>query len=327
MTSPGERVRLRVASLNVFSGRTARGLPAGPEALADAVRLLDVDVLACQEVDCRQPRSGGVDQTLEMVKAMGAPYARFAPTVLGTPGEPGWTAATGEPVPTGADPVSPDVHSFGAYGFEPLPETTDAFIERPGPAYGVSLVSRWKVEEWYELRLTSARGRFPLMIPGRPPRVIWLRDEPRVALAARLAMGVTVVCTHLSFVPGVNLRQLRQVRRWLEGLALPGPVVVMGDMNLPPLPVRRATGWTPLVTAATFPGWRPGVQLDHVLGVDLPPGTTARGELTEELPVGDHRAVRVFLDLPGGTFALLPILCPRGRPLPDRSRDLGVQGQ
>ncbi len=280
MTSPGERVRLRVASLNVFSGRTARGLAAGPEALADAVRLLDVDVLACQEVDRRQPRSGLVDQPSEMAKAMDAPYARFAPTVLGTPGEPGWTAATGEPAETAA--------------------------------YGVSLVSRWKVEEWYELRLTPARGRFPLLIPGRPPRMIWLRDEPRVALAARLEMGVTVVCTHLSFVPGVNLRQLRQVRRWLEGLALPGPVVVMGDLNLPPLPVRRATGWTSLVTAATFPGWRPGVQLDHVLGVGLPPGTTARGELTEELPVGDHRAVRVFLDLPGGGFGPIVNALPEG---------------
>jgi endonuclease/exonuclease/phosphatase family metal-dependent hydrolase len=280
--------------------------------LADAVRLLDVDVLACQEVDYRQPRSGGVDQTLEIVKAMGAPYARFAPTVLGTPGEPGWTAATGEPAETEAVSISPDVHSFGAYGFEPLPETTDAFMERPGPAYGVTLVSRRKVEEWYELRLPPARGRFPLVIPGRPPRMIWLRDEPRVALAARLAMGVTVVCTHLSFVPGVNLRQLRQVRRWLEGLALPGPVVVMGDMNLPPLPVRRATGWTPLVTAATFPGWRPGVQLDHVLGVGLLPGTMARGELAEELPVGDHRAVRVFLDLPGENFAPIADALPEG---------------
>ncbi len=86
----------------------------------------------------------------------------------------------------------------------------------------------------------------------------------------------------------------------------------MGDLNLPPLPVRRATGWTPLVTAATFPGWRPGVQLDHVLGVGLPPGTTARGELTEELPVGDHRAVRVFLDLPGGGFGPIVNALPEG---------------
>jgi endonuclease/exonuclease/phosphatase family metal-dependent hydrolase len=88
--------------------------------------------------------------------------------------------------------------------------------------------------------------------------------------------------------------------------------VVMGDMNLPPLPVRRATGWTPLVTAATFPGWRPGVQLDHVLGIGLPPGAKARGELAEELPVGDHRAVRVFLDLPNGTFHPISGALPEG---------------
>ncbi|MBT0768004.1 endonuclease/exonuclease/phosphatase family protein [Kineosporia sp. J2-2] len=274
MTSPGEffprmhdeSARLRVASLNLFSGRTSRGLPAGPEALAEAVGRLDADVLGIQEVDRDQPRSGGTDQTSVAAQALGAGWKRFEPTVLGTPGEPGWTPATG--------------------------------TSSVGPAYGIGLVSRVPVLEWHRLRLPPAGGRYPLVSPGRPPRLIWLRDEPRVALAAVLDRGVTVVCTHLSFVPGVNLRQLRQVRRWLEGLGVPRPVLVLGDLNLPLLPVRRSTGWTPLVSRPTFPARRPGVQLDHVLAIGLPPGSRVSGETDEGLPVGDHCGVRVVLELP-----------------------------
>ncbi|WP_370882654.1 endonuclease/exonuclease/phosphatase family protein [Kineosporia succinea] len=257
---------MRVASLNVFSGRTASGTFASSSSLSSAAAALDVDVLGCQEVDRGQPRSSGVDQTALLAAGLGASWSRFEPTVSGTPGE------TWVPFPaSGAD----------------------------GPAYGICLVSRVPVVSWHTLRLDPSPGRFPMPVPGRPPRMIWLKDEPRVALAAVLATGVTVVCTHLSFVPGVNLRQLRRIRTWLSSLEVPRPVVVLGDLNLPALPVRRATGWTPLVSTPTFPGWRPGVQLDHVLGVGLAPGTSARGEGVADLPVGDHRAVRVVLDLPG----------------------------
>ncbi|WP_285616239.1 endonuclease/exonuclease/phosphatase family protein [Kineosporia sp. NBRC 101677] len=301
MTSPGESARLRLGSLNLFSGRSSRGVMAGPQALAEAVRTLDVDVLAGQEVDSGQPRSGGANQAAQIAQAMNAPYARFAATVLGTPGEPGWTGVT-ENVLTdvGAPPgreVSPHVGGdvSGSQATDVRRSDSSA-----GPAYGVCLVSRIEVERWHELRLPPSRGRFPLVVPGRPARMMWLRDEPRVALAAQLATGVTVVCTHLSFVPGVNVRQLRQIRRWLEGLQLPAPgrpVIVMGDLNMPPMPARRATGWHPLVSGPTFPALRPGVQLDHVLGAGLPPGVSASGELVPDLPVGDHRAVRVALDL------------------------------
>ncbi|GAB3238102.1 endonuclease/exonuclease/phosphatase family protein [Kineosporia babensis] len=277
MTSPGEGSPLKVASLNLSSGRSSRGTDAGPQALAEAVRTLDVDVLACQEVDFAQPRSGLVDQTAEIARAMQTPYARFAPTVLGTPGEPGW------------EPALPAEGSHPVPNSEYVPFSTDAL-----PRYGVCLVSRLEVKQWHELRLAPSPGRFPMPVPGR---MIWLRDEPRVALAAVLTNGVSVVCTHLSFVPGVNLRQLRRIRRWLNKLRLPGPVLMLGDLNMPPLPVQQATGWTPLVSGATFPALRPGVQLDHVLGVGLPPGISARGELVSDLPVGDHRAVRVHLDL------------------------------
>ena len=53
--------------------------------------------------------------------------------------------------------------------------------------------------------------------------MILLRDEPRVLLAAILDTpygDVTVAATHLSFVPGWNVRQLRSSVRALR--TLPG---------------------------------------------------------------------------------------------------------
>ena len=55
------------------------------------------------------------------------------------------------------------------------------------------------------LRMGAGPGRFPVAVPGRPPRVLLLREEPRAAVAAVLAEPrLTVACTHLSYVPGVQ---------------------------------------------------------------------------------------------------------------------------
>jgi endonuclease/exonuclease/phosphatase family metal-dependent hydrolase len=148
------------------------------------------------------------------------------------------------------------------------------------------------------LRLEAARGRYPIAVPTRPPRVLWLRDEPRVVVAAVLEKPrLTVAGTHLSFVPFVNARQLRRVARWLE--ALPAPRLLLGDLNQTARLARRASGWSPLVTVATFPAPAPRLQLDHVLAHGLPAGTRAEGRAAE-LPVSDHRAVVVDLELPVG---------------------------
>jgi endonuclease/exonuclease/phosphatase family metal-dependent hydrolase len=251
---------VRLATFNVFSGRAPGGGPAAPGALADAVRHLDADVLALQEVDRGQPRSGGTDQAAVAAGAMGAEWVRFEPSLFGTPG--------GSWVPAGAA----------------------ALDDAARPAFGVALLSRIPVRAWHRLDLVPARGRYPMPLPARPPRVLWLRDEPRVVVAAELD-GLTVACTHLSFVPTASVRQLLAVRRWLA--ALPGPQVLLGDLNLPAGPVRRLTRWTPLASGPTFPAGGPRVQLDHALGS---PGVAALGSRTERLALSDHRALVV--DLP-----------------------------
>jgi endonuclease/exonuclease/phosphatase family metal-dependent hydrolase len=126
-----------------------------------------------------------------------------------------------------------------------------------------------------------------------------LRDEPRGVVAAVLEEPrLTVACTHLSFVPFAKAGQLRRVARWLE--TLPGPRLLLGDLNQGLRASRRRTGagWSALVAAPTYPAPAPKLQLDHVLAHDLPPGARSTGR-THELAVSDHRAVTVELTLPG----------------------------
>ncbi len=259
-----DRSVLRVGTLNLASGRGPSGTVLAADRIAAALAGLDVDVLAVQETDAGQPRSGGTDQPALVADALGAADWRAAATVAGTP----------SPVRSWA-PVDPLLLRGPG---EPV----------PGPVYGVALVSRRPVLEWSVLPLGGGRGRLPVRAPdprsGRP-RWWWIPDEPRVAVAARLD-GVTVVCTHLSFAPPTALRQLRALRRWAA--ELPGPVVLAGDLNLPGgLPARLLRG-VPLVREATFPAAAPRVQLDHLVALGAEPaGPGSAGALA----VGDHRAL------------------------------------
>jgi endonuclease/exonuclease/phosphatase family metal-dependent hydrolase len=164
------------------------------------------------------------------------------------------------------------------------------------PSYGIALLSRLPVRSWRVLRLGSARGRYPILVPTSPPRVIWVHDEPRAAVVAVLDQpALTVAATHLSFVPGMNVLQLRRLRAALA--QLPAPRLLVGDLNLPGGLPSRVLGWRPLVTGPTFPSPAPRLQIDHVLADGLPDGAAAPGEIVH-LPLSDHRAVAVDLDLP-----------------------------
>jgi endonuclease/exonuclease/phosphatase family metal-dependent hydrolase len=104
----------------------------------------------------------------------------------------------------------------------------------------------------------------------------------------------TVVATHLSFVPGFNVRQLRAIVRGLG--ALPRPAFLLGDLNLPGGLPARASGWTSLVAARTYPSFGPRVQLDHVLsdGFDR---AQVHSEHVWTLPVSDHCAIGVDVEV------------------------------
>src|SRR5829696_6357719 len=79
---------MRLASFNLLHGMAVTDGRVDPQRVCAAVAALDADVLALQEVDRDQPRSGGLDLTALAADALGArpEDSRFAPTLLGTPG-------------------------------------------------------------------------------------------------------------------------------------------------------------------------------------------------------------------------------------------------
>jgi endonuclease/exonuclease/phosphatase (EEP) superfamily protein YafD len=100
-----------------------------------------------------------------------------------------------------------------------------------------------------------------------------------------------VANTHLSFVPGWNRHQLRRIAADLR--ALPGPHLLVGDLNLTATAAQRWSGLRTVAAAPTYPAHRPRRQLDHILTDD--PGLTARQRETPSMPISDHRPLVVDL--------------------------------
>ncbi len=264
---------LRVATFNICSGRID-GVPGQPAQLEAAIAELGADVVAVQEVDRGQERSGGRNQAQDAAAGLGPDaHWRFAATLTGTPG----------------------------FEWEPVADPDSA--SETAPTYGIALLSRYPVLHWEHLTLAPAPVRSPLVLPnpaggsGAPgrPGVVLLRDEPRVALAAVIDAPVgpiTVVATHLSFTPGWNLRQLRQIRTWMraeqQAHRFPRALVLAGDLNLPGRVPALATGLQRGVIAPTFPAARPRIQLDHLLPS---PAVQLQGGRAVRLPISDHCAL------------------------------------
>lgn len=251
---------MRVATFNILNGRVPTDQHVDPAGLAAAVARLDADILALQEVDQNQHRSGFCDLTSVAAEAMGAAHHRFVAAIHGSPGAT-WVAATGEGEPDAA-------------------------------AYGIALLSRYPVKGWQVIRLEPVPVPVPMRFKGRL-RPYLVRDEPRAAVVATIdaPMGeVTVLGTHLSFIPWWNVRQLRTLMRAARESR--GPVVLMGDLNMGAERAARATGLRPAASHPTFPVEAPREQIDHIL-VGGPLRIGASG--SPALRISDHRALWVDL--------------------------------
>ncbi|MFE4601544.1 endonuclease/exonuclease/phosphatase family protein [Kitasatospora indigofera] len=309
MTGPA---LLRLATFNVQHGRRIpdEGRPsatadtatasdsatdvAAVQPLVDAVASLDADVVALQELDRLQERSGRIDQARAIAEATGAADWRYA-SAFHARSVPGRRWVT--------DRSEPGLRVYGPQG-----TGHDGTV----PSHGIALLSRLPVLDWRARRFAAPPVALPLRVAGRAGLTV-IRDHPRAALAAVLEGRrgpFTAVALHLSFVPGVNVRQLLAVHGWIADL--PRPHVLLGDFNLfgaipaatlgaagllSPSRLRQdRSGWRGLARARTFPAHRPLLQLDHILATGLGAHRPESGR-APRMPVSDHRPLTVELPL------------------------------
>lgn len=241
------------------------------ERLAQRAAQLDVDLLAIQEVDYFQPRSHHVDQVAEIAHAIGANYHSRAFAITGTPGEK-WEKFSGS-------------------------------MKDGERYYGNGIISQIPIVEEFRLELGRSRVGAPLAIPQNPPgankpkmKLIYIHDEPRIAHAVYLQNGLTVINTHLSFVPGVNAYQLRKIAQWAK--TLPGKKILVGDLNLPGKIPERIIKWRSAATQFTYPSWGARLQFDHIL-ISTPEIQTLRTlDFVQPLAmVSDHLPLGVEISL------------------------------
>lgn len=276
---PGDGARLDpatapLADSDIADAGAAREVLA---ALADQIRDIDPDIIALQEVDLGQRRSGRLDQTAVLADLLGWDGHRFAATyagpVVGLRRRPRRSALTGR-----ADDV-----------LGPLRALLGA-----GPAgFGNALLTRLPVRAWRVARL----GRGPAVLTRRgggralDPRSYALSTSTmRNMIAAQIdpadgaggAGGLAVASTHLATRTGTAAAQLAAA--WAALAALPGPHVLAGDLNLhaellAPLGIARGLG-----EGATYPSGAPARRIDHILTDPWPTGA-------DGLPVSAQEAV------------------------------------
>ena len=274
---------MRVTSWNLLHGMAippSKDLAADQQKLGEAIEAIGADVIGIQEVDEQLARSGGASQTAVIADAMRTQHWGFAPVMVGAPGEK-WRKLN-----------SLDPRLITA---ENCASNRESNVDGN---YGIGIVSKIPVVHWDRLELGNSVVGMPLVIPAenkkgkQSVRMIYVADEPRVALAATLDNGWTVINTHLSFVPFVNYRQLRKIKKWAATLSAQygTQVLIIGDMNLPKGLPAVGSSWNSLVEQNSYPSWGGKVQFDYILSNSLKPDQyqafpTINTGVSDHLPV------------------------------------------
>ena len=225
---------MRVVTWNILSGQ-----PTQPDSnLYTAINSLMADVIAIHEVDHLQNRSNEIKTVEEIADKCNFASWAFAPALIGTPGSK-WKPAN-------------HLHSH----LQKIELNT---------SYGIALLSKIPVISWEYLNLKGSPVGLPLIVMSpKGARLMYVADEPRVALAAILENGITVITSHLSFVPGVNTWQLHKIKNWAKNL--PGKKIFLGDFNA--LWFGKA-GLKSLNRSKSYPAWKPKAKFDYILSNDL----------------------------------------------------------
>ncbi len=261
---------MRITSWNILHGQSLN--PAESADYSAVAASLSSDVLALQELDMNLERSDGINQVAEIATAMGAFAWGFAPCLRGTPG----------------------------FSWRKLTSSEKRVItyaeEEATELYGVGIASKIPVQHWLRYELGKAWIGLPLLVANEKGKVapFYVKDEPRVAIAAVLENGWTVINTHLSFVPFVNAFQLIKLTRWAKKIEkkYQTKVILLGDFNLPWGLPTRFTRWKRATNTLSYPSWKPAISFDYILlrGTEI---EMARETIHGSVAISDHRPISI----------------------------------
>lgn len=255
-----------LAGADISDPGTARAVLA---ALAEQIHELAPDVVALQEVDLGQARSGRLDQTAVLAEHLGWKDYRFAATYAGPV-----AGLRRRPVRSALAGRTDDVLGLGR-----------AAMGRSPAGFGNALLTRHPVISWHVKRL----GRGPASIVRRGDRALDPRSyrlftaSMRNMLAARIELpddvvpglrGLSVAATHLATRIDVAAAQLAAA--WGAMACLPGPRLLAGDLNLRPHQVAGLGLARQVGEGDTYPAGLPDHRIDHVLTDPWPTGAHGR---------------------------------------------------
>ena len=246
-------------------------------AAAEQIAELAPDIVALQEVDLGQARSGRLAQAAFLAEELGMPTCRFAASYAGPV-----VGLRRRPLRSALSSPTHDVLGIlrAAVGAGPI-------------GYGNALISRFPVAGWHIKRL----GRGASSVEKRGGRAWDPRSyhvstaSNRVMVAATLELPedaggpirrLSVASTHLATRESMAARQLAAAWGALAGL--PGPHLLVGDYNLSAEQVAALGLGRALGEGLTFPAAGPKRRIDHVLTDMWPTGP-------DGLPLSDEAAV------------------------------------
>lgn len=275
---------MRITSWNFLHGQPLKPPVADPsrpevaeQCYAGAVQTLESDLIALQEVDLNLERSGIENQSSAVAKIMGAAHWGFAPAISGTPGVK-WRKLKSD-------------------GQLVITNSNIGQVKELG-SYGIAIISKVPVKSWLRLELGRSIIGMPLLIGNEKGKLamLYVKDEPRVAIAAVLENGWTVINTHLSFVPLVNIYQLFKLSRWATSIEreYSTKVILLGDFNLPGGIPSKLTSWKRATQSLSYPSWAPKISFDYILMRQEHIGES-REVITPDLDISDHRAISIDL--------------------------------
>jgi endonuclease/exonuclease/phosphatase family metal-dependent hydrolase len=174
------------------------------------LRSIDADVVALQEVDREQDRSGGADQAAELASALGM-RRWYAPALLGpTSSKEEWRAAAG------TDPGGP---AYGVALLSRLEVETVTTVQLPRPERrGEPRVALVAGVQAGERRLTVACTHLSFIKTDAAVQLCWLERRLEAEPAPRLLLGDLNL-----WLPLVRLLSGRRWRPLAFGPTIPNP--------------------------------------------------------------------------------------------------------